>query len=90
MRFAGLLLVLTFLFSGDLVRIHGHPGGAPASTDCAACVAGLAAAVETDPPAAPEASMPGRSDAVRVEPADAPSRPSVRQGGLRDPPVFPA
>ena len=90
MHFAGLLLVLAFLFSGDLVRIHGHPGGAPASTDCAACVAGLAAAVETDPPAPLAPPVPGRSDVVRAEPADASSPPFVRQGGLRDPPVFPA
>lgn len=85
-RIAGVLLALAVLFSGDLVRIHGHPDGAP-SADCVACVAGLAAAVEAGPPPAVD---PPRPSFVALAPAFgrlAPALPFARQGGLRDPPA---
>lgn len=86
-RLLGALLTVAFLFSGDLVRLHGHPDGAPASTDCAACVAGLSVAVEADastsvPAPAPVVLRP-ESPPAQV----APNLPFVRQGGLRDPPA---
>lgn len=87
MRFAGLALLVALLFSGDFVRIHGHADGAPASADCAACVAGLSSAIEADP--APALDPPASSSAIEtlVEPLEAPSLLFVRQGGLRDPPT---
>ncbi|MFW6088429.1 MAG: hypothetical protein ACODAB_01675 [Gemmatimonadota bacterium] len=82
----GALLVLALLFSGDIVRIHGHADGAPASADCVACTASLTAAVEADPP--PTLDPPPVAGALADRPASAaaPSLVFVRQGGLRDPP----
>lgn len=88
MRFAGLALLVALLFSGDVVRIHGHPDGVPATTDCAACVAGLAGAVEADPPPALDLPAPSVADETLPESLDAPSLLFVRQGGLRDPPTL--
>lgn len=87
MRLSGLLLVFALLFSGDLVRIHGHPDGGPAPDDCVACVAGLSAAVEGALPPALSPPVPETADAVHDIPRDAPARPFVRRGGLRDPPT---
>lgn len=86
-RVAGLFLVFALLFSGDLVRIHGHADGAPASSDCVACVAGLSAAVDGGAP--PDLSPPVPETAeIRHDVArEAPARPFVRRGGLRDPPA---
>lgn len=88
MRLSGVLLVLALLFSGDIVRIHGHAEGAPATSDCVACTASLAAAVEADRP--PAVDPPPPTDELRLGPAEvtAPSLVFVRQGGLRDPPLL--
>lgn len=84
-RLSGVLLALALLFSGDLVRIHGHADGAPAA-DCVACIAGLAAAVEADP--APSVDpMPASAGSFGLFIPRLPlSLEFVRQGGLRDPP----
>ena len=87
-RWAGLLFVLVFLFSGDLVRIHGHADGAPAAADCAACVAGLGSAVETDPPLALDPPAPTTLVDLGPAPTCPPALEFVRQGGLRDPPAL--
>lgn len=87
MRLPGILLVLALLFSGDVVRIHGHAEGAPASADCVACTASLAAAVETDPSPALNPPAPTGALADGPAPVGAPSLMFVRQGGLRDPPL---
>jgi hypothetical protein len=87
MRRFGILLVLALLFSGDIVRIHGHAGDAPASPDCVACSASLAAAVEADPPPALDPPAPSDEDGCRAAAAATPSLVFVRQGGLRDPPT---
>lgn len=88
MRLSGVLLVLALLFSGDIVRIHGHADGAPASADCVACTASIAAAVEADPP--PALDPPPAVAELFLGPAVAsvPSLSFVRQGGLRDPPLL--
>lgn len=87
MRLSGVLLVVALLFSGDVVRIHGHADGVPASADCVACTASLAAAVEADPPPAFDPPPP-TAEAVRLAVSAAlPSLVFVRQGGLRDPPI---
>lgn len=88
MRLAGTLLVAALLFSGDIVRIHGHADGAPATSDCVACTAGLAAAVEADPPPAIDPPLPSGELLHGSAPAAAPSLVFVRQGGLRDPPLL--
>ena len=88
MRIPGVLLVLALLFSGDIVRIHGHADDAPASADCVACAASLAAAVETDPPPALDPPAPTGDDACDAAPTTLPSLAFVRQGGLRDPPIL--
>lgn len=87
-RVSGVLLVLALLFSGDIVRIHGHADGAPATSDCVACTVSLAAAVEADPP--PTIDPPPATGELAVGPAaaTAPSLLFVRQGGLRDPPLL--
>jgi hypothetical protein len=82
----GVFLVLALLFSGDIVRIHGHSADAPASTDCVACAASLAAAVETSPPPSLDPPAPAGYDASGGAPEPAPALVFVRQGGLRDPP----
>lgn len=87
MRLPGVLLVLALLFSGDIVRIHGHADEAPASADCVACAAGLAAAVATDPPSPLDPFAPIGDDSFDAAPTAAPSLDFVRQGGLRDPPT---
>lgn len=87
-RFAGLLLVAMLVFSGDLVRIHGHPDGGAASSDCAACVAGLSGAVETEAAIPLDLAAPIYRGAERPTPRLAPDLPFVRHGGLRDPPAF--
>lgn len=86
-RVVGLLLALALLFSGDFVRIHGHPDGAPASSDCVACVAGLAAAVEGGVPPALSPPVPESADDRYDGAREAPASHFVRQGGLRDPPT---
>jgi len=86
MRAVGMSLVLALLFSGDLVRIHGHADGAPASPDCAACVAGLASAVEGGPPASSDPPGPSLPDLDAPATVAPPPLVFVRQGGLRDPP----
>lgn len=88
MRLPGILLVLALLFSGDVVRIHGHADGAPASADCVACAASLTAAVETDPSPAIDPPAPTGELAGGAAPVAAPSLVFVRQGGLRDPPLL--
>ena len=85
-RFAGLLLVLGFLSSGDLVRQHTHLDGAPASSDCAACVAGLHAPMAAEPLAPQGAPPVTTATRSALEAGAAPSLPFVRRGGLRDPP----
>lgn len=87
LRLAGALVVLAFLFSGDLVRIHGHPDGVPASSDCVACVAGLSAAVEGGAPPDLSPPVPETAEAGHEVAREAPARPFVRRGGLRDPPT---
>jgi hypothetical protein len=87
MRLPGVFLVLALLFSGAMVRIHGHPDDAPASTDCVACAASLAAAVETSPPPSLDPPAPAGYDASGGGAGPAPSLVFVRQGGLRDPPT---
>lgn len=88
MRLSGVLLVFALLFSGDIVRIHGHAEGAPATSDCVACTASLAAAVEADPP--PAIDPPPQTCELSVGSAadGAPALVFVRQGGLRDPPFL--
>lgn len=88
MRLPGVLLVLALLFSGDIVRIHGHADGAPASADCVACTVSLTAAVEADPPPALDPPPPAGVLAGGAAPVAAPSLLFVRQGGLRDPPLL--
>lgn len=85
-RLCGLLLVLALLFSGDFVRIHGHGDGAPATTDCAACLATLASAVEAAPPPALDPPVPAAADRFHALFFATPPLLFVRQGGLRDPP----
>lgn len=87
MRALGFALVLALLFSGDIVRIHGHADGAPASADCAACVAGLTSAVEAHPSPALDPPAPSTAAAAAVATSAAPCLVFVRQGGLRDPPT---
>jgi len=87
MRLPGVLLVVALLFSGDIVRLHGHADGVPASADCVACTAGLAAAVEADPPPELDPPPPTTESAATAARAAAPSLVFVRQGGLRDPPI---
>jgi len=86
MRALGVTLVLSLLFSGDLVRLHGHADGAPASADCAACVAGLANAVGGGPPASFDPPGPTVPDPDAPATAASPCLVFVRHGGLRDPP----
>lgn len=88
MRLTGVLLVLALLFSGDIVRIHGHADGAPATADCVACAASLAVAVEADPPPAIDPPPPTNELLLGAATATAPSPAFVRQGGLRDPPLL--
>ncbi len=88
MRLSGVLLVLALLFSGDIVRIHGHADGAPATSDCVACTASLAAAVEADPPPALDPPPPTGELSFGPAAATLPSLVFVRQGGLRDPPLL--
>lgn len=87
-RLSGVLIVFALLFSGDIVRIHGHADGAPASSDCVACTASLTAAVETDPPPAIDPPSPTGEFYLGSSAATAPSLVFVRQGGLRDPPLL--
>lgn len=87
-RLSGVLLVLALLFSGDIVRIHGHAEGAPATSDCVACAASLAAAVEADPPPAIDPPPPTGELLLGPATAGAPALVFVRQGGLRDPPFL--
>lgn len=86
LRLGGLLLVLALLFSGDFVRIHGHAEGVPASSDCAACLASLASAIETAAPPALDPPVPAGADRFRTVFFAAFPLLFVRQGGLRDPP----
>lgn len=88
MRLSGALLALALLFSGDIVRIHGHAADAPASADCVACAASLTAAVETDPPPTLDPPAPIDESVGHAAPVAAPSLVFVRQGGLRDPPLL--
>jgi hypothetical protein len=85
-RLIGAVLAIAFLFSGDLVRLHGHADGVPASKHCAACLAGLASAVKAAP--TPDVTPPVESGewAVCEAPFLAPSLPFLRPCGLRDPP----
>lgn len=87
-RLSGVLLVLALLFSGDIVRIHGHAADAPASADCVACVASLTSAVETDPPPALDPPAAIDESVGHAAPLAAPPLVFVRQGGLRDPPLL--
>lgn len=87
MRLFGVLLVVALLFSGDIVRIHGHAADAPATSDCVACTAGLSAAVEAGSPPALDLSPQPGDLVVGPAVATAPSLVFVRQGGLRDPPL---
>ncbi|MFW6084787.1 MAG: hypothetical protein ACODAA_06195 [Gemmatimonadota bacterium] len=86
-RIAGLLLAFALLFSGDLVRIHGHPDGGPASSDCVACVAGLSPAIDGGAPPALSPPVPETTEVGHDVAREAPARPFVRRGGLRDPPT---
>lgn len=88
MRLPGVLLVLALLFSGDVVRIHGHADGMPSSADCVACTASLTAAVEAVPPPAIDPPLPIGELSTGPTAATAPSLVFVRQGGLRDPPLL--
>lgn len=88
MRLPGVLLVLALLFSGDIVRFHGHADGAPATSDCVACTASLAPAVEADPPPALDPPPPAGLLSLGQPAATTPSIVFVRQGGLRDPPAL--
>lgn len=83
----GLLLALALVFSGDLVRIHGHADGAPASSDCVACVVGLSPAVDGGDPPDLSPPVPETTEAHHDIAQEAPVRPFVRRGGLRDPPT---
>lgn len=87
-RLSGLLIVFALLFSGDIVRIHGHADGAPASSECVACTASLAAAVEADPPPAIDPPPPTGEFYLGSSAGTVPSLVFVRQGGLRDPPLL--
>lgn len=86
-RLSGVLLVFALLFSGDIVRIHGHADGAPATSDCVACTASLTAAVETGPPPAIDPPRPTGELLFGAAAVSAPVLVFVRQGGLRDPPL---
>ncbi|HSM09066.1 MAG TPA: hypothetical protein VLA33_08630 [Gemmatimonadota bacterium] len=87
-RLSGVLLAFALLFSGDIVRIHGHADGTPATSDCVACTASLTAAVETDPPPAIDPPRPTGELLFDSTAATAPVLVFVRQGGLRDPPLL--
>lgn len=88
MRLSGVLLVFALLFSGGIVRIHGHADGAPSTSDCVACTASLTAAVEAGAPPAIDPPRPTGEFTFGPSAVTAPVLVFVRQGGLRDPPVL--
>lgn len=88
-RIVGVLLAAAFLFSGDLVRLHGHADGVPSGPDCAACVAGLSAAVEPAGGVAFDFAAPLARAIAPLPSRPAPALPFVRQAGSRDPPLSP-
>lgn len=85
-RLVGALLVLSFLFASDFIRLHTHADGAPVSAECVACSSGVTAAAESVAVRAP--TSPAVSVlAISSNALPWPPTTSVRHAyGLRDPP----